>query len=120
MPVHFTKDALKNALFKDFSEDETVFHWHGETFDLPCGGVLIASTPACINQAYSIGDNIMGLQFHLEVTPEIVKDMIKHEGHELVTAPYIHSAEKILSELNYLESNKAILFSLLDEFINCK
>ena len=120
MPVHFTQGALQNALFKDFNESETVFHWHGETFDLPRGADPIASTPACINQAYSIGDNIMGLQFHLEVTPEIVKDMIKHEGHELVTAPYIHSAEKILSELNYLESNKAILFSLLDEFINCK
>jgi len=118
MPVHFIKDAVQNDLFKNFNEDETVFHWHGETFDLPRGAVLIASTQACINQAYSIGDKIIGLQFHLEVTPEIVKDMVKQEGHELVIAPYIHAAEKILSELNYLERDKTILFSLLDKFIN--
>ena len=117
MPVHFTKNALQNALFKDFNEGERVFHWHGETFDLPSGAVLIASTQACINQAYSIGNNIIGLQFHLEVTPEIVKDMIKHEGHELAPATYVYSAEKILSELDYLERNRTILFSLLNEFI---
>ena len=119
IPVHFTKSALQNDLFKDFSEYETVFHWHGETFDLPDGAILIASTQACINQAYSIGGNIIGMQFHLEVTPEIVEDMIKHEGHELVPASYIHSAEKIRSELDYLERNKTILFSLLDGFTNC-
>ncbi len=119
MPVHFAKGELQHALFQDFIETETVFHWHGETFDLPRGAGLIASSPACVNQAYSIGDHIIGMQFHLEVTPEIVQDMIKHEGHELVPAPYIHSAEKITKELDYLERNKTILFGLLDKFTNC-
>lgn len=118
LPVHFTENALQKNAFTAFTKKETVFHWHGETFDLPNGAVLLASTEACIHQAYFVGNNIIGLQFHLEVTPEIVKAMIAHEGHELVPAAYIHSAEKILNELDYQERNKTILFSLLDKFID--
>ncbi len=106
MPVKFLENNF----------EEIVFHWHGETFDLPKDAKLLASSEACRNQAYSIGGNILALQFHLEATPEIVRDMVKHEGNELVPAAYIHFAEKILNELNYLERNKEILFGLLDEF----
>lgn len=116
MPVRLTENALQNNLFKDFNAEEIVFHWHGETFDLPDGAIHLAYTDACVNQAYMIGNNIIALQFHLEVTPEIVKDMVEHEGHELIPARYIHSAEEILSELHYLERNKKILFGLLDKF----
>jgi GMP synthase-like glutamine amidotransferase len=118
MPVHFNEDALKKPFFTNFNPEETVFHWHGETFDLPDEAVLLASTETCTNQAFMIGDNITGLQFHLEVTPEIVKDMLAHEGHELVPAPHIHQAAKILEGLGYLRRNKTILFSLLDHFFD--
>jgi hypothetical protein len=50
------------------------FHWHGETFDLPRGAELIASSELCRHQAYRIGEAVYGLQFHLEVTPEMIGD----------------------------------------------
>jgi GMP synthase-like glutamine amidotransferase len=118
MPVHFTENALQHIFFKSFNKEETVFHWHGETFDLPDGATHLAYTNACANQAYMIGDHMIGLQFHLEVTAEVVKDMVKHEGHELVPAPFIHSSEKILQGVNDLKRNKEILFSLLDNFFD--
>jgi len=96
----------------------TVFHWHGDTFDLPNGAELVASSPACKHQAFWIGDTILGLQFHLEVREEDVKRMIEHEGHELVVSDFVQSADAILENQRYYQANKDILFNLLDSIIS--
>jgi len=44
-----------------------VLHWHGDTFDLPDGSTLLASTDHCRNQAFSRGRNVLAIQFHPEV-----------------------------------------------------
>lgn len=72
--VHLTKPAARDALFAGVGPAETVFHWHGETFDLPPGAEWLASSKACRNQAFRIGANVYGLQFHLEVTPAMIED----------------------------------------------
>jgi len=46
----------------------TVLHWHGDTFDLPAGSRLLASSPQYRNQAFAVGKNILAIQFHPEVT----------------------------------------------------
>lgn len=46
--------------------DAPVFHWHSDTFDLPLGAKLLASSSLCKNQAFSLGKNILALQFHIE------------------------------------------------------
>ena len=73
-PVYWTSAAARDPLCEGLEAPETVFHWHGETFDLPSGAELLAWSDACRHQAYRVGDNIYGLQFHLEVTPEMVAD----------------------------------------------
>jgi GMP synthase-like glutamine amidotransferase len=74
-----------------------VFHWHGETVDLPPAAELLASTDVCVNQAFRIGDRVLGIQFHPEVTDEIIREMIGHEGWELAEAgPFIQGADRIL------------------------
>jgi GMP synthase-like glutamine amidotransferase len=73
-PIAFTGEARRDAIFAGLRHPELVFHWHGETFDLPSGAAHLASSQACRNQAFRCGANVYGLQFHLEVTPEMIAD----------------------------------------------
>ncbi|XCN73472.1 MAG: gamma-glutamyl-gamma-aminobutyrate hydrolase family protein [Candidatus Electrothrix aestuarii] len=79
-----------------FPASATVFHWHGETFDLPEGATHLAQSEACKNQAFQKG-NAIGLQCHLETTPESARNIISHCRNELVPAQYIQDEQTILS-----------------------
>jgi GMP synthase-like glutamine amidotransferase len=75
-----------------------VFHWHGETFDLPAGGRRLARSRACENQAFEVSPGVLGLQFHLEMTLKGALDLVEHCGAELVPGPCIQSKDEILGE----------------------
>jgi GMP synthase (glutamine-hydrolysing) len=66
-PIELTSEGKQSALHFLGEEGVRVFHWHGETFDLPKDSVLLASTPLCKNQAFSVGSYVLALQFHPEV-----------------------------------------------------
>ena len=70
--IHMTDAAQRDPLFRNLSPVERVFHWHGDTFDLPSGAEHLAFSELTHNQAYRWGRSIYGLQFHLEVTPEMI------------------------------------------------
>ncbi len=71
--LRFTESASRDLLFAGL-DSETVFHWHGETFDLPPGAEWLAWSDRCRHQAFKAGKLLYGLQFHLEVTPEMIAD----------------------------------------------
>ena len=68
-------------------EEFVVFHWHGETFDLPQGAVPLLSSPYCRHQAYALGKHL-ALQCHIEMTAEMVQDWCEAGSNELA-----HSAQ---------------------------
>jgi GMP synthase-like glutamine amidotransferase len=88
-----------------------VFHWHGETFELPAGAVRLASSAGCANQAFQLGGNVIGLQFHLEMTPKSVRNIVRHCGEELVAGPFIQPREQIeaVPHTYYRDANRRML-----------
>jgi GMP synthase (glutamine-hydrolysing) len=80
-PVQWTEAATRDPLHQGLSGADTVFHWHGETFDLPPGAELLACSEACRHQAYRVGSNIYGLQYHLEVTPDMIADWLLQDAN---------------------------------------
>lgn len=111
--VQRTAEAAESAVFRDFPEDLNVFHWHGETFDLPAGATLLASTLACRNQAFSYG-SALALQFHLEMTEEIIEPLMEACAEDLNSGPYAQSMEEIRAGLWRAETIRPVLYGLLD------
>jgi GMP synthase-like glutamine amidotransferase len=72
-------DPLMSALALPERSAAQVFQWHGDTFDLPRGSVRLASSDLFPNQAFRFTDRVYALQFHIEVTPAIVRDWLKQE-----------------------------------------
>lgn len=66
-PLTLTASGRASPLAALASEHTPVLHWHGDTFDLPSGATLLASTDLTPHQAFSIGANALALQFHAEV-----------------------------------------------------
>ena len=92
-----------------------VFHWHGETFDLPPGAQKLAYSDGCTNQAYRIGEKIYALQCHLETNKELLTKMLEHGSNELTEGLYIHPVEEILENFErYSGEAQGYIFSLLD------
>ena len=74
-----------------------VFHWHGETFELPTNAVLLASSVACNNQIFQLGQRVIGLQCHLETTADNARSMVLHCADELTGGSFIQDADTILA-----------------------
>jgi len=87
-------DASKKFQFPSSFE---CFHWHGETFDLPEDSVLLAKSKACNNQAFQLGSFVIGLQFHLETTPEAAKKLVRNCRQELAASQFIQTEKEILA-----------------------
>lgn len=75
-PVRVEDTALARKWFGEDLRDFTTFQWHGETFAIPQGAERILTGAHCENQAYVYDDRHLGLQCHVEMTPEMIESWI--------------------------------------------
>ncbi len=90
------------------------FHWHGETFDIPNEARHIARSEGCENQAFIYNDRVAAFQFHLETTPPMLREMIKHGKAELENSEYVQSPEEMLEEHHRFYKINGLLNTVLD------
>ncbi|HSB07740.1 MAG TPA: type 1 glutamine amidotransferase [Thermodesulfobacteriota bacterium] len=97
--LSLTEEGVRDPLFSPFPKTFPVFQWHGDTFDLPNAAKLIATSSPVQNQAFRYGENAYGLQFHIEVTEEMIQEWMKDYEKEFEVSKSFHvSKQEILKE----------------------
>ena len=107
------KFSNNSKLFDGFKNPFSVFHWHGDTFDLPNGATRLALSENYSNQAFQYKSAI-GLQFHLEVNEQMINLWLDKTEEKLQQIPYI-DPKKIRSEI---DGNISIVKSNMGNFYN--
>lgn len=96
--------GLRDDLFKDLPEIFKVFQWHGDTFGIPANGKRLVFSELCQNQTLKIGRNIYGIQFHVEVTKDMIIQWADTYKGELESLKGIVSdKKKMLEDYSKLE-----------------
>ena len=116
----FRNDAVEASFLKGiFPKEMDMFHWHGDTFDIPTGAIPIASSEACANQGYVIGDRIIGLQCHPETNLEFINYLAEAGTDELAEdSPYIQTREELFAdEATYRKINQ-VMVAMLERLEN--
>jgi GMP synthase-like glutamine amidotransferase len=97
--VSLTKIGSDDPLFSNLPKRFPVFQWHGDTFEIPEKAKLLAISDPVLHQAFRYGENAYGLQFHLEVTREMITEWMKTYEEEFEgSQPPLLSKLKILSD----------------------
>jgi GMP synthase (glutamine-hydrolysing) len=111
--VRLTGAAERHPFTGDLPESFTPFHWHGDTFDLPAGAVHLARSEACANQMYAVGNNILGIQFHLEMTESVISALAEHNADQIVPGPTVQTRDELLGENSNLQAGYGIMDAIL-------
>ena len=91
-----------------------LFHWHGDTFDIPRQALRLGSSAACLNQGFVLNDRIVGLQFHPEITASGIDALVANCRAELVPGPWIQTEKQITGGRRNIGPANRFMHRLLD------
>lgn len=120
-PVFPTEECKQIAWFYElFKHHPVVFHWHGDQFEIPQDSTLnLLYSGANINQAFYYNRHIIGLQFHLEVTIESLRQMTENGKNELLYhLPYVQNENELLKNKSHIAQCNRLMDRILSNWIN--
>ncbi|HRU39434.1 MAG TPA: type 1 glutamine amidotransferase [Candidatus Goldiibacteriota bacterium] len=112
--VRLTPAGKKSVLFRGFPSVFTPIHWHGDTFSLPKGVRLLASSRACRNQAYEYKGNVFALQFHVEYSRKHIEEYFRIEKEPGKKGPFEQSEKQILAESGLFKKLEKLTRTMLE------
>lgn len=117
-PVYPTPAGKSDSIGKLFAEAPAVLHWHGDTFALPDGAVHLLESEGCRNQAFRYGDNVLALQFHLELETDNAEALCDACPDDLAPGRWVESREHILGDAQRFSATQALLGRTLNAFLS--
>jgi GMP synthase (glutamine-hydrolysing) len=112
-PVHSTEAGRAQW---NLPREFPVFHWHGDTFDLPKDAVHLAKSAASEQQMFALGTHVLGIQFHAEVTRAGIEDFVRHGSSEVGEGPYVQSPSDLAGTDADIAAAHALLDAILDRW----
>ncbi len=116
-PIQLTEDGKNHPYLRSWPEEFDVFHWHSDTFDLPEGATHLAENSGCENQAFVYDNQVLGLQFHVEMRPEDIEYMLEFGRDYGLQGPRVQDNELILEQKKKCDRGNALLKETLDTFV---
>lgn len=118
-PVSPTIECRKvNWFYELFKNNPVVFHWHGDQFEIPKESIHLITSEANSNQAFLYGKNVIGLQFHLEVTKYVTELMLKNGESDLTHGKFVQNKKEIKSGLVNVKKCNRILEEILENLFD--
>lgn len=113
-PIQKTHETSETRLADFLPGEIDVFHWHGDTFDIPTGAIHIAKSAACENQGFIYDEHVVALQFHLETMEQGAKDLIDNCQDDIQESPFIQSSAEIFADKKRFETINFLMSDLLN------
>ena len=115
-PVKRTKGLVDDRV-NNLPIDFDALHWHGDTFEIPDGGSNFIVSDGCANQAFVYGENVLGMQFHLEMLPSNVEAIYQECGKPDKTGRYIQTLQEMLEPSEKYQQATKTLKQVIEAFI---
>ena len=117
-PVQLAPHGQDVHLTRDFPASFAAFHWHGDAFEIPRHGVHLFQSQGCPSQGFALGEHVLGLQFHLEMTQTGLEALLTRCADELTPGPYVQTASAMRKDAQtHLPALHKLTEALLDRFL---
>lgn len=115
-PVQSTDAGRNDPVGRLFNDAPAVLHWHGDTFAIPDGAVHLARSWGCENQAFRYGENVLALQFHLEMNSGNIRALCRECPDDLGSGIWVQDESEMLAAQGLFTASRQRLAQLLAAF----